>query len=139
MNERTLSVIKPDGVRKGLIGEVIRRYEREGLKIVAMKMVHLNKAEAKGFYAVHRGKPFFESLTVFMSSGPIVVMVLEGDKAIERHRQIMGATDPQQADEGTIRRMYADTIEQNIVHGSDSTQTAAFEIPYFFSSSEIVG
>jgi len=139
VNERTLSIIKPDGVRKGLIGEVIRRFEQEGLTIRAMKMVSLDKEEAKGFYAVHRGKPFFESLTAFMSSGPIVVLVLEGEGAIERNRQIMGATDPQQADEGTIRRMYADNIEQNIVHGSDATKTAAFEISYFFSSLEIVG
>ncbi|RLB08268.1 MAG: nucleoside-diphosphate kinase [Deltaproteobacteria bacterium] len=138
MKERTLSIIKPDGVRKGLIGEVIRRFEKEGLKIVAMKMVRLDKEEAEGFYAVHRGKPFFESLTTFMSSGPIVVMVLEGEKAIERNRQIMGATDPQQAEEGTIRRMYADNIQENIVHGSDAPETATFEISYFFSSLEIV-
>jgi len=138
VKERTLSIIKPDGVRKGLIGEVIRRFEKEGLKIVAMKMVRLDKEEAEGFYAVHRGKPFFESLTTFMSSGPIVVMVLEGEKAIERNRQIMGATDPQQAEEGTIRRMYADNIQENIVHGSDAPETATFEISYFFSSLEIV-
>lgn len=139
MHERTLSIIKPDGVRKGLIGEVIRRFEQEGLEIIAMKMVNLDKEEAEGFYAVHQGKPFFDSLTTFMSSGPIVVMVLEGEGAIERNRRIMGATDPQQADEGTIRRTYADTIEQNIVHGSDAPGTAAFEISYFFSALDIVG
>ena len=139
MSERTLCIIKPDGVRKGLIGEIIRRFEQEDLQIVAMKMAHLDKEEAQGFYAVHRGKPFFEDLTSFMSSGPIVVMVLRGERAIERNRQIMGATDPQQAEEGTIRRMYADSIQENIVHGSDAPDTAAFEISYFFSSLEIVG
>ena len=139
MSERTLCIIKPDGVRKGLIGEIIRRFEQEDLQIVAMKMAHLDKEEAEGFYAVHRGKPFFDDLTSFMSSGPIVVMVLGGERAIERNRQIMGATDPQQAEEGTIRRMYADSIQENIVHGSDAPDTAAFEISYFFSSLEIVG
>lgn len=139
MSERTLCIIKPDGVRKGLIGEIIRRFEQEDLQIVAMKMAHLDQEEAEGFYAVHRGKPFFEDLTSFMSSGPIVVMVLRGERAIERNRQIMGATDPQQAEEGTIRRMYADSIQENIVHGSDAPDTAAFEISYFFSSLEIVG
>ena len=139
MSERTLCIIKPDGVRKGFIGEIIRRFEQEDLQIVAMKMAHLDKEEAEGFYAVHRGKPFFDDLTSFMSSGPIVVMVLGGERAIERNRQIMGATDPQQAEEGTIRRMYADSIQENIVHGSDAPDTAAFEISYFFSSLEIVG
>jgi nucleoside-diphosphate kinase len=139
MRQRTLSIIKPDGVRKGLIGEVIRKFEHDGLKIVAMKMLHLNKEEAEGFYAVHRGKPFFENLTSFMSSGPIVVMVLEGDGVIERNRQIMGATDPQKAEKGTIRQKYADTIQENIVHGSDAPDTAEFEISYFFNSLEIVG
>jgi len=138
MGQRTLSIIKPDGVRKGLIGEVVSRFEQDGLKIVAMKMLHLNKEEAEGFYAVHRGKSFFENLTSFMSSGPVVVMVLEGDRSIERNRQIMGATDPQKAEEGTLRRKYADNIQENIVHGSDAPDTAAFEISYFFSSLEIV-
>jgi nucleoside-diphosphate kinase len=138
MGQRTLSIIKPDGVRKGLIGEVIRKFEHDGLKIVAMKMVHLNKEEAEGFYAVHRGKSFFENLTSFMSSGPVVVMVLEGDGVIERNRQLMGATDPQKAEKGTIRQKYADNIQENIVHGSDAPDTAEFEISYFFSALEIV-
>ncbi|HEX15955.1 MAG TPA: nucleoside-diphosphate kinase [Deltaproteobacteria bacterium] len=138
MAERTLVIVKPDGVRKGLIGEVIRRFEVEGLKVVAMKMLRLSKAEAEGFYAVHRGKPFFEGLTTFMSQGPVVAMVLEGEGAIERVRTIMGATDPAKAVEGTIRRLYADNVQENIVHGSDSPESAAFEIPYFFSSIEIM-
>ena len=139
MVQRTLSIVKPDGVRKGLIGEVIGRFEREGLKVVAMKMVRMSKEEAEGFYAVHRGKPFYEDLTRFMSSGPAVVMVLEGEDAIARTRMIMGATDPAKAEEGTIRRLYADNVQENIVHGSDSPESAAFEISYFFSSLEIVG
>ena len=138
MAERTLVIVKPDGVRKRLIGEVIRRFEVEGLKVVAMKMLRLSKAEAEGFYAVHRGKPFFEGLTTFMSQGPVVAMVLEGEGAIERVRTIMGATDPAKAAEGTIRRLYADNVQENIVHGSDSPESAAFEIPYFFSSIEIM-
>ncbi|RLA80429.1 MAG: nucleoside-diphosphate kinase [Deltaproteobacteria bacterium] len=138
MAERTLVIVKPDGVRKRLIGEVIRRFEVEGLKVVAMKMLRLSKAEAEGFYAVHRGKPFFEGLTTFMSQGPVVAMVLEGEGAIERVRTIMGATDPKEAAEGTIRRLYADNVQENIVHGSDSPESAAFEIPYFFSSIEIM-
>jgi nucleoside-diphosphate kinase len=136
--ERTLSIIKPDGVRKGLIGEIIKRFDQNGFKIRAMKMVHISKKEAEGFYAVHRDKPFFESLTKFMSSGPIVVMVLEREDAIEKNREIMGATDPAKADEGTIRREFADNIEQNIVHGSDSPETARTEIAYFFNALEIV-
>ncbi|RLA93825.1 MAG: nucleoside-diphosphate kinase [Deltaproteobacteria bacterium] len=136
--ERTLSIIKPDGVRKGLIGEIIKRFDQNGFKIRAMKMVHISKKEAEGFYAVHRDKPFFESLTKFMSSGPIVVMVLEREGAIEKNREIMGATDPAKAAEGTIRREFADNIEQNIVHGSDSPETARTEIAYFFNALEIV-
>jgi nucleoside-diphosphate kinase len=135
--QRTLSIVKPDGVRKCLIGEVIGRFERAGLRVVAMKMLHLNKSQAEGFYEVHRGKPFFESLTEFMSSGPVVVMVLEGNDAIRRVRQIMGATDPKKAQPGTIRRDFASDVEQNIVHGSDSPETARFEISYFFSSMEL--
>jgi len=135
--ERTLAIVKPDGVRKGLIGEVIRRFEAEGLKVVALKMLQMSKEEAEGFYAVHRGKPFYEGLTRFMSSGPVVAMVLEGEGAIERVRGIMGATDPQKAAPGTIRRLYADNVQENIVHGSDSPESAAFEIPYFFSAIEI--
>ncbi len=138
MAERTLVIVKPDGVRKRLIGEVIRRFEGEGLKVVAMKMLRLSKAEAQGFYAVHRGKPFFEGLTTFMSQGPVVAMVLEGEGAIERVRTIMGATDPKEAAEGTIRRLYADNVQENIVHGSDSPESASFEIPYFFSAIEIM-
>ena len=137
MKERTLSIIKPDGVRKNLIGEVIQRFEKNGLTPIAMKMLHLTKTEAEGFYAVHKGKPFFESLTTFMSSGPIVVMILEGENAIEANRKLMGATNPAEADEGTIRRQYADNIEQNIVHGSDAPETAATEIAYFFNALEV--
>mgnify|MGYP001071328017 CR=1 FL=1 len=137
--ERTLSIIKPDGVAKGLIGEVIKRFEGAGLKIVAMKMIHLSKKEAEGFYAVHRGKGFYDSLTDFMSSGPCVVMILEGPKAIAKNRELMGATNPKDADPGTIRRDYASSIEQNIVHGSDGPETAAFEMGYFFNALEICG
>ncbi len=137
MKERTLSIIKPDGVRKNLIGEVIQRFEKNGLTPIAMKMLHLTKSEAEGFYAVHKGKPFYESLTTFMSSGPIVVMILEGENAIEANRKLMGATNPAEADEGTIRRQYADNIEQNIVHGSDAPETAATEIAYFFNALEV--
>jgi nucleoside-diphosphate kinase len=136
--ERTLSIVKPDGVRKGVIGEVIRRFEAAGIRIVAMRMLHLAKKEAEGFYAVHRERPFFASLTDFMSSGPIVVMVLEGDDVIARNRKIMGATDPSKADKGTIRADFAGSIEQNIVHGSDAPETAATEIRYFFSDLDIV-
>lgn len=137
MVERTLSIVKPDGVSKALIGEVIGRCEREGLRVVALKMVRLTKEEAQGFYAVHRDKPFFDSLTDFMSSGPVVVMVLEGDEAIQRMRQIMGATDPQKADPGTIRREFASSVEKNIVHGSDAPETAAVEIAYLFNALEM--
>jgi len=135
---RTLSIVKPDGVRKGVVGEVIRRFESAGIRIVAMRMLHLTKKEAEGFYAVHRERPFFGSLTDFMSSGPIVAMVLEGDNVIGRNRELMGATDPKKADKGTIRADLADGVEQNIVHGSDAPETAAAEIAYFFSSLDIV-
>jgi nucleoside-diphosphate kinase len=137
--ERTLSIIKPDGVAKGLIGEVIKRFEQAGLKIVAMKMIHLSKKEAEGFYAVHRGKAFYNSLTDFMSSGPCLMMILEGPNAIAKNRDLMGATNPKDAAPGTIRREYASSIEQNIVHGSDGPETAAFEIGYFFNALEICG
>ncbi len=137
--ERTLSIIKPDGVAKGLIGEVIRRFEKAGLRIAAMKMIHMSKKEAEGFYAVHRGKGFFNSLTDFMSSGPCVVMILEGEKVITRNRELMGATNPKDAAPGTIRREFASNIEQNIVHGSDAPETAAFEIGYFFNALEVCG
>ena len=135
--ERTLSIIKPDGVGKNIIGEIIKRFETNDIKIVAMKMIHLNKTQAQGFYAVHKERPFFDSLTNFMTSGPIVVMVLEGDNVIARNRKLMGATNFEEADEGTIRRDYATTIEQNVVHGSDAPETAAFEISYFFNDLEI--
>lgn len=135
--ERTLSIIKPDGVKKGLIGEVIGRFEKAGLKIAAMKMIHMSKKEAEGFYAVHRGKPFYGSLTDFMSSGPCVAMILEGPQAIARNRELMGATNPKEAAAGTIRREYASGIERNIVHGSDGPETAAFEMGYFFNALEI--
>jgi nucleoside-diphosphate kinase len=136
--QRTLSIVKPDGVKKGVVGEVIRRFEKEGIRVVAMKMLHLTKKRAEGFYAVHRERPFFASLTDFMSSGPIVVMVLEGDDVIARNRTIMGATDPKKADKGTIRADFAGSIEQNIVHGSDAPETATTEIRYFFSEIEII-
>jgi nucleoside-diphosphate kinase len=137
--ERTLSIIKPDGVAKGLIGEVIKRFEKAGLKIAAMKMIHMSKKEAEGFYAVHRGKKFYDSLTDFMSSGPCVVMILEGPNAIAKNREVMGATNPQDAAPGTIREEYAANIERNIVHGSDAPETAAFEMGYFFNALEICG
>lgn len=136
--EQTLSIIKPDGVAKGLIGEIIKRFEDNGLKIIAMKMVHLTKKEAEGFYIVHKERPFYSSLTDFMSSGPIVVMVLEGKDAIKKNREIMGATNPKDAAPGTIRRDFGTEIEKNIVHGSDSPESAAFEIGYFLSSLELV-
>ena len=138
MMERTLAIIKPDGVARGIIGEVIKRLEGNDLKIVAMKMVHLSKKQAEGFYAVHQGKPFFESLTTFMSSGPAVVMVLEGENIISRYRELMGATNYKEAAEGTIRKDFATDIEKNVVHGSDAPETAAFEMAYFFNNLEIV-
>ena len=138
MKERTLSIIKPDGVSRHVIGEIIQRIERVGLNIVAMKMIKMTLTEAKGFYKVHEGKPFYENLTHFMSSGPCVVMVLEGDDAIARYRELMGATDYTKAEEGTIRREFATDIEKNVVHGSDSESSADFEINYFFSAPEIV-
>jgi nucleoside-diphosphate kinase len=136
--ERTLSIIKPDAVGRGLIGEIVKRLETSGCKIIAMKMLHMTKAQAEGFYAVHLGKPFFESLTDFMSSGPAVMMVLEGQDIIARYRDLMGATNYKEAKEGTIRREFATDIEKNVVHGSDAPETAAFEISYFFNSFEII-
>ncbi len=135
--ERTLVIVKPDAVARGQIGEVVGRFERAGLSLRAMKMVWMSPAQARGFYAVHRERPFFASLTAFMSSGPSVVMVLEGEGAIPRVRTLMGATDPAQADPGTIRRDLATSIERNLVHGSDSPESARFEIPYFFAGSEL--
>jgi nucleoside-diphosphate kinase len=138
MKERTLSIIKPDGVSGKLIGEVVKRLEGADLKIVAMKMIKMTKQQAMGFYRVHKGKPFYESVTDFMSSGPCVLMVLEGEEAIKRYRNLMGATNYKEAEAGTIRRDFATNIERNIVHGSDSPETASFEINYFFSELEIV-
>jgi len=137
MGEKTLSIIKPDGVSRNLIGEVIGRLEKEGLKIRAMKMIRMSKEQAKGFYKVHEGKPFFESVTDFMSSGPCVLMILEGDNVILRYRELMGATNYKDAAEGTIRRDFATDIEKNVVHGSDSPQNADIEINYFFNALEI--
>jgi nucleoside-diphosphate kinase len=137
--ERTLSIVKPDGVSRGLIGDVVKRLEGAGLRIVAMKMIHMTKRQAEGFYAVHKARPFFESLTSFMSSGPCVVMILEGEGVIGRYRDLMGATNFKEAKDGTIRRDFATDIEKNVVHGSDAPETAAFEIGYFFNSFEIVG
>ena len=136
--ERTLSIIKPDAVKRGLIGEVVKRLEQNQLNIVAMKMIHMTKDQAKGFYAVHRQRPFFENLTDFMCSGPAVVMVLEGDNVIARYRELMGATNYKEAAEGTIRREFATDIEKNVVHGSDAPETASFEISYFFNRFEII-
>jgi len=132
--ERTLSIVKPDGVRKNIIGEVISRFEKAGLKVVALKMTELTQAQAEGFYEVHKERPFFASLTEFMTSGPIVPMILEGEGAIKKVRDIMGATNPADAAEGTIRKDFADSIESNVVHGSDAPETAAFETEYFFGS-----
>jgi nucleoside-diphosphate kinase len=139
MTQRTLSIVKPDGVARGVIGEVVKRFEKNGIKIVAMKMIHMTKAQAEGFYAVHQKRPFFASLTEFMSSGPCVVMVLEGDEVIAKNRELMGATNFKDAAPGTIRADFATDIEKNVVHGSDAPETAAFEIGYFFNRFEIVG
>jgi len=136
--ERTLAIVKPDGVGRGLTGEVVKRVEAAGLVICGLKMIHMTKSQAQGFYAVHRERPFFDSLTDFMSSGPAVVMVLEAQSAIARWREMMGATNYKEAAEGTIRRDFASDIEKNVVHGSDAPETAAFEIGYFFNSFEIV-
>ena len=137
--ERTLSIVKPDGVGGNLVGEVLRRFEGKGMSIVALKMIQLSKEQAEGFYHVHRERPFFGSLTDFMSSGPCVVMVLEGAGAISGARATMGATNPEEAEPGTIRKDFASGIEKNIVHGSDSQESAAYEIGYFFSELEISG
>ena len=135
--ERTLSIVKPDGVTRNLIGEVYRRFESAGLRIVAARMVHLSQADAEGFYAVHRERPFFKDLVRYMTSGPVVIQVLEGDNAIARNREIMGATDPRKAAPGTIRADLAQSIEANTVHGSDAADTAANEIAYFFRTTEL--
>jgi nucleoside-diphosphate kinase len=135
--EKTLSIIKPDGVSKNLIGEVIKTFESQGIRIAATKMKLLSRKEAEGFYYVHKERPFFGELVEFMMSGPVVLMVLEGDDVIRRNREIMGATDPAEAAPGTIRAKWADSKQNNIVHGSDSPESAAFEISYFFSGIEI--
>ena len=137
--ERTLSIVKPDGVEKNVVGEVISRFEKNGLNIIALKRVKLAKSDAEGFYTVHKERPFFGSLTDFMSRSPVVVMVLEGEDAISKVREIMGATNPQEAAEGTIRKDFASNIEENTVHGSDSPESSEFEINYFFNALEIGG
>ena len=135
--ERTLSIVKPDGVSRNLIGQVYSRLEKADLRIIAARMVHLSQREAEGFYAVHRERPFFKDLVKYMTSGPVVVQVLEGENAIARYREIMGATDPKKAAPGTIRADFALSIEQNVVHGSDAPDTAAAEIAYFFRTTEL--
>jgi nucleoside-diphosphate kinase len=135
--ERTLSIIKPDAVRKNLIGQILARFEAAGLRIVAARMMSLSQAQAEGFYAVHRGRPFFADLVQFMSSGPVLVQVLEGENAIARNRELMGATDPKKAAKGTIRADFAESIDANAVHGSDSPETAKTEIGYFFAACEV--
>jgi len=134
--EQTLAIVKPDGVARNLVGEVIHRIETSGLKIKALKMVHMSKTQAEGFYAVHKDKPFFASLTAFMSEGPVVLMVLSGEGAIRRWRDLMGATDPAKAAPGTIRKDFGQSIERNTTHGSDAPETAAFETAYFFNQLE---
>ena len=136
--EETLSIIKPDGVRRNLVGKILSRFEENNLRIVATKMIQMTISDAEGFYAVHRERPFFNELTLFMSSGPVVVSILEGKNAVSHHRGIMGATNPAEAEEGTIRRDYAESLGENTVHGSDSLENAAIEIAYFFSQTERV-
>jgi len=135
--ERTLSIIKPDAVRKNVIGQILARFEAAGLRVVAARMMSLSRAEAEGFYAVHRGRPFFNDLVEFMISGPVLVQVLEGDDAIAKNRELMGATDPKKAAKGTIRADFADSIDANAVHGSDGPDTARTEIAYFFPAAEV--
>jgi len=136
--ERTLAIIKPDAVKRGVMGEIISLWEKAGFKIVAGKMLHLSQKQAQGFYDVHRGKPFFESLTDFMSSGPCLVLVLEGEDVIQKNRKLMGATDPAKAAPGTLRKKYGSSIERNAVHGSDGPDTAKYEIDYFFNALEFI-
>ena len=136
-NERTLSIIKPDAVGNNVIGKILQRFEDNNLKIVASKMMHLSKEKAEGFYAIHKDKPFFDKLVNFMISGPVIVQVLEGDNAISKNREIMGATNPDEAKNGTIRKDFASSIDENAVHGSDALETANIEINYFFDDSEI--
>ena len=136
--ERTLSILKPDALQSGVVGKILSRFEEAGLKPVAMKMLHLTQTEAEGFYAVHRERPFFRSLVQYMTSGPVVVQVLEGENAVARNRDVMGATDPAKAAAGTIRKQFAKSIEANSVHGSDSVENARTEIAYFFAQTELV-
>jgi nucleoside-diphosphate kinase len=135
--ERTLSIVKPDGVGRNLLGEVYRRFEQAGLRVIAARMLHLSQSEAEGFYAVHRERPFFKDLVKFMTSGPVMVQVLEGEGAIAKNREVMGATDPKKAAQGTIRADLATSIDENIVHGSDAPDTAQHEISYFFRQIEL--
>jgi nucleoside-diphosphate kinase len=135
--ERTLSIIKPDAVKKNAVGQILARFEAAGLRVVAARMMFLSRAEAEGFYAVHRGRPFFADLVQFMTSGPVLVQVLEGDNAIARNRELMGATDPKKAEKGTIRADFAASIDANAVHGSDGPETASTEIGYFFPACEV--
>jgi nucleoside-diphosphate kinase len=135
--ERTFSIVKPDGVEKNLIGEVYSRFEKSGLRIIASRMLHLTREQAEGFYAVHKERPFYPDLVAYMTSGPVVVQVLEGEDAVQRNREIMGATNPADADPGTIRADFAASIEENVVHGSDAPETAREEINFFFSADEI--
>lgn len=137
--ERTFSIIKPDATARNITGKVIAKLEEGGLRVVAQKRIHMSQQQAEGFYAVHKERPFFNDLVAFMTSGPVVVQVLEGENAIARNREIMGATNPAEADEGTIRKEFAENIERNSVHGSDAPETAAEEIKFFFDDAEIVG
>jgi len=135
--ERTLSIIKPDAVGKNVIGDIVGRFEKAGLQVVAMKMLHLSREQAEGFYAEHKERPFFKDLVSFMTSGPVVVQALEGENAVKLNRDLMGATNPKEAAAGTIRADFAETIDENAVHGSDSTESAAREVAYFFADNEI--
>jgi nucleoside-diphosphate kinase len=135
--ERTFSIVKPDGVQKNLIGQVYSRFEKAGLRVIAARMVHLTQTQAEGFYAVHRERPFFKDLVKYMSSGPVMIQVLEGENAVAKNREIMGATDPKKAAPGTIRADFASSIEENVVHGSDSAENAVIEIAYFFATSDL--
>ena len=137
--ERTFSIVKPDAVKKNVVGQIVARFEAAGLKVIAMRMKHLSRTEAEGFYAVHRERPFFKDLVEFMISGPVVLQVLEGENAIAKNRELMGATDPRKADKGTIRADFADSIDANAVHGSDAPDTAKMEIGYFFPANEVYG
>ncbi len=135
--QRTLSIIKPDAVAKNIIGKIYSRFETNGLKVIAARMAHLSRQEAEGFYAVHKARPFFKDLVEFMISGPVMIQVLEGEEAIQKNRDLMGATDPKKAEKGTIRADFADSIDANAVHGSDAPETAAVEIAYFFPASQV--